>query len=76
MQTATIGFYTYYDELIITVSLLQMLVSYDGIASGINGFVRSLKSLHVRLLWGYDLCVRCIKNYNLFFKQKKSEKGN
>ena len=30
------GFYTYYDELIITVGILQMMVSYDGIVSSLK----------------------------------------
>ncbi len=37
-------FYSYYDELIITVGLLQMLVSY-------NGFIRALDSLQSLLHW-------------------------
>lgn len=72
VKTLTMGFYTYYDELIATVGILQLLVSYDGIAGGINGFVRSLKPPTVLLLRGYGFCIHCIKNYILHFKRKKS----
>lgn len=77
VKTLTIGFYTYYDELIATVGILQLLVSYDGIAGGINKCVRSFKLLHVLLLRRYGGHIHNIKNYSLHFKRKKSNgEGN
>ncbi len=44
-------FYTWYDELIIAVGLLQMMVSYDG-------FINALSNLQVLLLRAYHYCSR------------------
>lgn len=75
VRMLTVGFYTYYDELIATVGILQLLASYnDGFSSGIKGFTRSLRSSKIRLLWSYSRWVYCIQSCYIFFKQKKSEK--
>jgi len=77
VKTLTTGFYTYYDELIATVGILQLLVSYDGgIRSSVSGFTRSLRASQVRILWGYNLLIHRIKGYILLLKQKNSEKRN
>lgn len=77
VRALTIGFYTYYDELIATVGILQLLVSYDdGITSGVTGFTRPLRLLQVHILRGYNLFIHRIKACVLLFKQKNSEKRN
>lgn len=48
-------FYNWYDELIIAVGLLQMMVSYDG-------FIHALSNVQVLLLRAYTYCNRNIKN--------------
>jgi len=67
-------FYNYYDYLIALVGILQLLVSYDGFASGVKGFTRSLRFSKIHILWGYGYCVYYIQICYIYFRQKKSEK--
>lgn len=66
-------FYNYYDELIIIVGLLQLWVSKNGMVNGINNLFRKASRgylwLHIRWDGG-------IQSLNIYFRQKKSEKGN
>lgn len=57
-------FYTWYDELIIAVGILQMMVSYDGL-------INALSNLQELLLRTYHCCDR---SYQSFFTRKDSEK--
>lgn len=71
------GVYTYYDELIATVGILQLLVSYDdGFRGAIAGCARSLRAKQVRLLCSYNLFIRRVKGYIPPFKQKNKERRN
>lgn len=66
----TVGFYTYYDQLLATVGILQLLVSYDdGFSSGIKGFARRFRSLPVRYRLFHGLSVHYIQN--IFISQKR-----
>lgn len=56
-------FYTYYDELIIIVGLLQVLVSRDGILTAIGRLQK----------FDYGVFVRVICSGKLLFKRKKRE---
>ena len=58
-------FYTWYDELIITVGLLQMMVSYDG-------FISALSNLQELLLRTYHYFNR---SYQSLFVHKDGGKG-
>lgn len=51
IQTIASGFYTFYDELIILVGLMQMAVSYNGIITVYNNGVRKLQSFNN---WRYN----------------------
>ena len=75
VKVLTFGFYTYYDELIAMVAILQLLVTFnDGFASGVKGLTRSPRLLQIRLLWGYGFCVHYIKGCVFYFREAKSEK--
>ena len=75
VKMLTMGFYDYYDELIATVGILQLLVSYDGIAGSVQRFTGSLKLLQILLLRSYVMRVCRVKNYILHLTRKnKGEK--
>ena len=57
-------FYFHYHDLIITVGILQMMVSYDGL-------INALSNLQKLLLRTYHYCDR---SYQSFFTRKSSEK--
>ncbi len=57
-------FYTWYDELIITIGLLQMMVSYDGLI----GALSNLQELLLRTYHHFN------RSYQSFFTRKDSEK--
>ncbi len=70
----TVGFYTYYDELIATVGILQLLVTFNGgFTSGIKGFIRSPRLPQERLLRSYGFCLHYIKGCYLYLKKETSE---
>lgn len=66
-------FYNYYDELIITVGLLQLWVSSNGMVNGITNLFRKTSR---SILWLYVRRGGSVQNRNIHFRQKKSEKGN
>ena len=51
-------FFIWYDELIITIGILQIMVSYDG-------FIHALSNLQSLLLRAYTYCNRTIQNLPL-----------
>ena len=63
-------FYTYYDELIITVAIAQMAVSYDGF---IRATINSHRKLEGVLLWNSFRAVCYFKN--LFNHKKRAVKA-
>ena len=71
LESVSFLFYEYYDELIILSALLQLWVSRDGMAKGIDNASRTLQSCLLRVNWRR---VCRIQGYNLHFKHKKSEK--
>jgi hypothetical protein len=66
-------FYNYYDELIITVGLAQMALSYDGMVNGITSLFRAGKGC---LFWLSNFGCRIIQSDHLFFRKATSEKGS
>lgn len=60
-------FYLYYDELIITIGLLQMMVAYAALVDGITNASRTLQALLYRLNVNYN---RICKN-TLTYKKRK-----
>ena len=60
-------FYLYYDELIITIGLLQMMVAYAALVDGITNAPRTLQALLYRLNVNYN---RICKN-TLTYKKRK-----
>ncbi len=68
----TIFFYTWYDELIIIVGILQMAASYNGMVNGVINLSR--KRLRA-LFWIHGYCSRVIQSFSIYYrKTKKSEK--
>ena len=60
-------FYLYYDELIITIGFLQMMVAYAALVNGINNSRRTLSTMLRRI---DDYCHGIIKNISI---QKKTK---
>jgi len=71
LESVSFLFYEYYDELIIMSALLQIWVSRDGMAKGIDNASRTIQGCLLRAN-GYR--VRYIQSCHIYFKQKKSEK--
>ena len=69
----SVFFYNYYDELIITVGLTQMAVSYDGMVNGITNLFRAGQRGVLRF-FTYSSCN--IQSNNIHYRKTKSEKGN
>jgi len=68
----TIFFYTWYDELIIIVGILQMAASYNGMVNGVIGLSR--KRLRA-LFWVNSYYSRIFQGFGIYFRNtKKSEK--
>ncbi len=64
-------FHAIYDESIIILALLQILVSRNGMVDGLIGVFRGIKT---RFLRGYVYLRHSIQSCYIYFKQKKSEK--
>ena len=68
------GFYYNYDELILMVGVLQLLVSYDGgFLSGIRKTTKSFRGFTVRHRWSYGRSVHYFKSL-LTRKKRESQK--
>jgi len=57
-------FFAWYDELIISIGLLQMMVSYDG-------FIHALGNLQALLLRAGDYCNRVVQNLSTHKNSRK-----
>lgn len=65
IQNAHAGFfYNWYDELIISIGFLQMMVSYDG-------FIHALSNVQVLLLRACNYCNRTIQNLSSYKNSRK-----
>jgi len=53
-------FYTYYDQLIVTISVLQMLVTKDGLVNAYKNAIDTFnrKSIQIRICHIYFICYR------------------
>ena len=57
------GFYLNYDELLVMVGVLQLLISYDGgFLSGIRKVTKSFRKFTVRHRWSYGRSVHYFKS--------------
>lgn len=64
-------FYNYYDELIITVGLLQLWVSSNGMVNGITNLFRKTSR---SILWLYVCWGGSVQNRDINYRKTKSEK--
>lgn len=67
LRQSSLMFYRYYDELIIMSALLQMAVSYNGMAKGLNNALRFLQGVLFRVVF------HSYRIYKSFFTQKKAK---
>jgi len=67
LRQSSLMFYRYYDELIIMSALLQMAVSYNGMAKGLNNALRFLQGVLFRVVF------HSYRIHKSLFTQKKAK---
>lgn len=64
-------FYEYFDELIITASVLQIMVSHNGIIESISRIIGFFRSLQGSIGWAFFSCLCLLGNIQEHFKSEK-----
>lgn len=64
-------FYEYFDELIITASVLQIMVSYNGIKQSISRIIGFFRSLQGSIGWAFFSCLCWLRDIQEYFKGEK-----
>lgn len=64
-------FHGYFDELIITASILQIMVSYDGFTESVTRIIGFFRASQSSVVGVFVSCVRCLRNTQI---HKKSER--
>lgn len=69
--TSSPFFKSYYDELIITASILQIMVSYNGIRESISRIIGFFGSLQSAVGWAFFACLCWLRNIQEYIKGEK-----